>query len=467
MAERPDQRTYARPHAARLVASVAAWLLVWQLVAWAVGNELLLAGPLETLQALGRLVAEGELWGKVAWSFVRIAAGFGAAFVLGLALALLAWRSAAFELFLRPAMLAVKSTPLVCIIVMLLIWFGSSIVSGIATFLMALPALYFSALEGLRALDAERLAMLRLYRVGLPRRLGAYVWPALQPFLLATSRLVVGMSWKAGVAAELIGTPFGSIGERIYQSKILLETADLFAWTIVVVAMAALCERAFLWLLGRSAAWSQRAALRAGREGGAVVSEALWPAAPLRFARVSRSFGDQVVLDGVSLDLAAGSRCCVMGPSGVGKTTLLRLGAHLDEPSAGEAPTQVELSFAWQATCLLEDLSAVENLLLVCGQTRAERDLRALLGEILPPEAHDGPVSRLSGGERRRVELARALAAPGSAVLLDEPFSSLDEQSHRTCAAFVLRHLARRTLLVATHDEADAVLLDAEVCRLG
>ncbi len=112
----------------------------------------------------------------------------------------------------------------------------------------------------------------------------------------------------------------------------------------------------------------------------------------------------------------------------------------------------------------MEEMSAVQNVLLVMGSARDVATcsrVRSLLSELLPEAALDVPVRELSGGQRRRVEIVRALAAPGDAVLLDEPFSSLDAASHEKAAAFVMRHLDGRALVVASHLPDDARLLDA------
>ena len=142
-----------------------------------------------------------------------------------------------------------KSVPIVCVIVLLLMWVGSVRVSAIAVFLAVFPAIYFSVLEGRAAASPGLGELLRVMGVPGWRRFLANTWQQLLPYLVATCRNACGMAWKAGVAAELIGSPRGSMGERIYQAKLLLETGDLFAWTIVVVALSWACEKAFLALL--------------------------------------------------------------------------------------------------------------------------------------------------------------------------------------------------------------------------
>ena len=241
--------TSSRTRILKRLAACALWLGVWQAAGLLVGSDILLASPLDTCRRLVSIVASERFLPILWFSFSRIAGGFLAAFVLGVALGFLANRSSLIRELLAPLVLAFKSIPVACIVVLLLIWVGSREVSGIAVFLMAFPALYLATVEGLGQVDEKLGQMLSVFGVGPVRRLLAHTWPSLLPYLVATSRNACGMAWKAGVAAELIGTPLGSMGERIYQAKILLETADLFAWTVIVVAVSYLCEQAFLWLL--------------------------------------------------------------------------------------------------------------------------------------------------------------------------------------------------------------------------
>lgn len=120
----------------------------------------------------------------------------------------------------------------------------------------------------------------------------------------------------------------------------------------------------------------------------------------------------------------------------------------------------------FQDARLVEAMTAEQNVLLCSAGALSAGEARALLAELLPEEALRRPVAELSGGQRRRVELVRALAHPSAAVVLDEPFASLDAASHEAAAAFVLRHLAGRTLLVVSHAPGDVGLLGARPARL-
>ncbi|MCH4229941.1 MAG: ATP-binding cassette domain-containing protein [Atopobiaceae bacterium] len=444
---------------ARKVGVVAFWLVVWEAASLVVGSPLILAGPLDTAVALGGILTGGRLLGVVGFSFVRIVGGFLVAFVGGLLLGALSARHDLLRELLSPLMSMLKSTPVVCLVVLLLIWFGSANVSAVAVALVVLPAIWFTVVEAVGHLDRDEADMLDVFHVHGLRRLAASSWRQILPYLDSICRTVVGMSWKAGVAAELIGIPMGSMGERIYQSKLLLETADLFAWTAVIIALAFLCEKGFLWLLRRSGSWALAWSVRPSTHvvHPSCASESL-------AARDADLGHDGVgVLRGLTREFPRGSRTCLLDVSGAGKSTLLRALAGVDEPIAGtvEVPGRTGLSF--QGTCLIDELSARGNVALVAGREVSAADIAALLGELLPAEVLDRPVRELSGGQRQRVELVRAMAWPSSAVLLDEPFAGLDVDMHWRAAGFVDTHLGGRTLVVATHDNGDAMALRARV----
>lgn len=452
----------------RRALALLAWLVVWQLASASVGSRLLLAGPVETLACLAHLVGLPAFWAAVGFSLVRVVGGFCAAFALALLAAPLARRSPVVAEFVSLGLGAVKSVPVVCVVVLLLMLVGSRNVSAVAVFLVALPALYFSCLEALDNLDPGMDELLDACGEGGMRRVLGHVWPSVHPFLVATCRNAIGMSWKAGVAAELIGMPMGSIGERVYQTKLLLETGDLFAWTIVVVALAALSERAFLALLQGSVDLGVRLATRCVQRGR--VPDAMPAPAALAMHDASVSFGGAMVVPKVSLELPAGGRLVLGDPSGTGKTTFLRLVAGTLGPSSGTVAVEPRgpraVSLMTQAPHLLEGVSAVGNVAFLAGEWADEDRIREMLLELLDEGDIDRPVRELSGGQRRRVELVRTLARPSGMVLLDEPFASLDAAGTERAAAFVGRHLGGRTLVVASHVAGTARLLDARPATL-
>ena len=266
-------RAFARQMTERMKAVSAAgavaafWLAVWMLVAALVAQPLILPGPGAVVAALLRLVCAVGTWAILAGSGVRILGGLALAAVCGGLLAGISVRSRAFARLVAPALSFVKATPVACVVVLLLIWLGSARVSIAAVFLMALPGVYFSLVEGLSQVDKPLEQMFRLHGVRGWRLFCAHTWREVLPFVLSCARAVIGMSWKAGVAAELIGMAVGTVGERIYQAKLLIETADLLAWTVLVVAASWACERVLVWLLRVSGPVAWGAAVRAHRHG--------------------------------------------------------------------------------------------------------------------------------------------------------------------------------------------------------
>lgn len=431
------------------VGAVAAfWLAVWVFVAALVAQPLILPGPGAVVVALLRLVCDAGTWAILAGSGARILGGLALAAVCGGLLAGISSRSRAFARLVAPALSFVKATPVACVVVLLLIWLGSARVSIAAVFLMALPGVYFSLVEGLTQADKPLEQMFRLHGVRGWRLFCAHIWREVLPFVLSCARAVIGMSWKAGVAAELIGMAVGTVGERIYQAKLLIETADLLAWTVLVVMASWACERVLVWLLRASGPAAWRAAVLShgrglrGRAGAADVAE------------LALAVGDRApwapALDGLVLNVPAGGRICVMGTSGVGKSTLLAL-------AAGEC---APCSMVFQDVRLVEGASALDNV-LVCADARVDASSAAALLRLLVPgvDVH-ARVAELSGGQRRRVEIARALLCPGGAVILDEPFTGLDTAARDACAEVVLDLLVGRMLLLATHDAVDAQALN-------
>lgn len=183
----------------------------------------------------------------------------------------------------------------------------------------------------------------------------------------------------------------------------------------------------------------------------------------LKLTSITHRFDDRVVLDHVTLTLRPGQRIALMGPSGIGKTTLLRIALGLIAPTEGTVENSFSKPVAvFQEPRLLPWRTAAENVNLVLkdnGETlpKARRALESLgLGDAL-----DKYPRELSGGMQQRVAIARALAMDADILLLDEPFGAVDTKNRRTLQKLVceLHEVEKKTFIFVTHDVEEAILL--------
>ena len=177
----------------------------------------------------------------------------------------------------------------------------------------------------------------------------------------------------------------------------------------------------------------------------------------LKIRGISKSFDGKKVLRNVNASFPAGSVTCLLGPSGYGKTTLLRIIAGLEKPdtgSVGGVPEQI--GFVFQEDRLCEDFSAVSNVRLVTGKSMPKEDIVRHLTEIGLGDSLDKPVREYSGGMKRRVAIVRAVCYPAELLILDEPFKGLDEKLRLEVIDYIRKYSKGKTVLCVTHEPEDA-----------
>lgn len=187
----------------------------------------------------------------------------------------------------------------------------------------------------------------------------------------------------------------------------------------------------------------------------------------MKIEHLCKSFDGKAVLEDVSLTLEPGAAVCLMAPSGRGKTTLLRCIAGLEKPDSGTVRDVPErIGYVFQEDRLCGHMSAVENVRLATGRRMDTETIQSHLTELgLGGQLHQ-PVEELSGGQRRRVAIARAVCFGGGLLLLDEPFKGLDAETRQQAAAYILRHRNGAAVVCVTHDREDAAALGAEIVAL-
>lgn len=235
----------------RKTAIIFAWILVWEIFAKWIGNDILIAGPVDVAKALVKNLFEIEFLRAAGNSFIRISLGFLGAFLIGIFTASASWRFRILGEIFEPVVSLMKTVPVASIVILLLMWTTSKNLSIAISFMVTFPAIYFQTIEGLSSVDTKLLEMAQVYEISPWKKIWYLYRPAVLPYLAGSCRAAVGMGWKSGIAAEVIGVPDHTIGERLYMAKIYLETADLFAWTIVVLILSMIFEKIIFWILRR------------------------------------------------------------------------------------------------------------------------------------------------------------------------------------------------------------------------
>ena len=216
-----------------------------------IDNPILAAGPIETVKTLATLVQDGSFWLSLANTTLKIIGGFVIGSALGLVLAYIAYKFRLFGEFISPFVSVIKSVPVASFVIILLIWFGAPFLALTISALVVFPMIYLNTYEGLTSTDPKLLEMGKIFRMKTSSVIRDIYLPHLKPFLSGAFKLACGMSWKSGIAAEVIARPLHSIGNSIYQSKIYIDTAELFAWTFMAVVLAFIFEKTVTLVIRR------------------------------------------------------------------------------------------------------------------------------------------------------------------------------------------------------------------------
>ncbi len=505
------------------IAAIIVAILLWQLLAMKLDQKLLLATPVDVAKTLGVLVKSQEFYSAIAYSMGRILLGLLIGAAVGTACALLAGRWHFMEVLFWPYFSAMKATPVASIVILCLVWLSSRRLSVFIVFLVVTPVIYTNILAGIKNLDLKMKDMARVFGINGLRRLLYVYLPELKTYIIAAFALATGMAFKAGIAAEVIGTPGGSVGKMLYNAKVYLETPELFAWTLVIIALSVVVEQVIMTLIrcmfdglqmkaiGKQLA---READKYCRNGASIDLDNVCfsyenpkERKPVRkndkesrpvnknneeYRSCNKKAGSSAeLINKLSMHIAAGDRVCIMAPSGTGKTTLLNLITGRLVPDSGSISFEakrcndndclkkkaiykesghehVDISMVFQEDRLCNGYSAAYNIAL--GLKRHSRsgleDIRKNLEQVGMEESLFTDVKELSGGMKRRTAIVRAVMSPGQVLILDEPFASLDDELKNQTAAYINANLNGRTLIAVTHDEKDADRLNARIQTL-
>lgn len=475
----------------RSALSVALLLALWALLSRLISSPVILPSPLEVLASMGALLREPRFPLVVFSTLLRVLLALAISVPLASLVGVLAGLRPALHDFLRPLFALITATPVLSIILIAFFMFGQNGTPLFTAFLMIFPIVTQASMGAITNIDRGLVQLCRVCRLSRMARI-RWLWlPALLPRVAEALRAGLGMAWKVVVAAEVLVQPVLSLGKGMYQAKMNLETGDLFALTLITVALAASSEgliplsTLLLRRNARTVPWRQRLGLV--RESAFPIQTiqpelktSASPAGRLSFDRVSFSWPEHMVLEDFSFSMESGERVAILGPSACGKTSLLSLAAGLCLPQSGKlsAPS---VAMVFQDSRLLPKESILDNVALPFqgplpdGYSRRDwlakgHHAASVMLERVGLGSRQGALPQaLSGGQRQRAALARAFVANAPLLLMDEPFQSLDLPLRIQLMDLSLELLESfpRSVLLVTHDPREAIYLADRILVMG
>lgn len=218
------------------------WLVIWQIMASLIGEEILLPSPFLVLQRFFELIVTKEFYITILSSFGKIFIGFVFSICLGLILAYFSYKYDLFYEFINPIIVIFRSIPLASLVIFLLFWVNSKNLSILVSFIMAMPIIYTNTYVGLKSIDKKLLQMASIYEVNKLDKLKYIYLIKARAFIKSSIISVSGLVLKAGIAGEVIGLPDNSIGKNLYNTKIYLDMPSLLAWTLAILILSFIFE---------------------------------------------------------------------------------------------------------------------------------------------------------------------------------------------------------------------------------
>lgn len=224
------------------------WLLFWQLLFFIINKPVLIPSPYSVIKTFFSLCLKYSFWFTIFHTLIRILLGYLFSVFLGILFAVLCYRYKLLHHILSPAIHTMKATPVASFSILVLLWVKTDIVPIVISFLMVFPIIWVNISIGIYQTETQYLEMAKVYGFTSFQICHLIYIPSILPYFISACRTGIGMAWKSGIAAEVICTPTASIGKKIYETKIYLETPELFVWTICAILFSILLEKCFFIL---------------------------------------------------------------------------------------------------------------------------------------------------------------------------------------------------------------------------
>jgi len=227
------------------------WLLVWEAANFFVESRIIIVSPRETFLRLLDMALTGEFWVSISFSLRRIMFGFSLALFFGVLIAAISAKIKFVYDLVYPIINVINAVPIASFTILALMAMRSSSLPVFVAFVTVLPIIFFNTYKGIINTDPQLLEMANVFKVKAWKKVYFIYFKTVKPYVLSAANVGIGFAWKSGIAAELIGLVRGTIGSSLHVTRISLDTAGLFAWTITIVILSFIMEKLFQLIFGR------------------------------------------------------------------------------------------------------------------------------------------------------------------------------------------------------------------------
>ena len=221
------------------------WLVIWEIFALIINKEIYLPSPISTFKTLIEILLDKTTYVVILSSTARTLLGLILSCIFGIILGFICGLNDFLYELMNPIVIIIRSTPIVSIIILAIIWLKSSNVPIFASFLMCFPVIFTNVATGIRNTDKKILEMCKVYKLSIFEVIKSVYFYSIIPYIYSAIISSIGIAWKASSAAEVLSMPKYSIGKYLFYAKTNLEPTELFSWTIIIIVISSLLEAMF------------------------------------------------------------------------------------------------------------------------------------------------------------------------------------------------------------------------------
>lgn len=235
--------------------SVVVMLIVWKILAIYFDSDFIVPQPEDTFLTVVKLFGDtGFIW-VAGTTILRGIIGFIVSGILGVVIGILAGISPGFNAFINPMLISIRSTPVIALILLALIWFSPDVVPVFIAMLTMFPFICTNVVDGIRSVDNGLIEMARFYKVGKYRIIGEVYIPAIMPFIISGASSAMGIGWRAIIIGEVLSQPQYGIGTSMQSAQTFLNVDAVIAWTLIAIIISYGFERIIRWSERKIVTW--------------------------------------------------------------------------------------------------------------------------------------------------------------------------------------------------------------------